>query len=675
MTGKPDNARAGSEMRIAVTGATGRLGSLILETLRSSGHVVTTISRPGTSGSDVTAGLTAPFSPIDRLVGTDWLIHCAGKLGEGAEVAGNVAMAAWVGRAAEHYGARLINCSSVAVYGAGHRRTIDEAAECRPISDYGRAKLRAEEVIDSFVHDAIHLRIGSVPDADLIDHFMNRPLVTFTKSGELTSWVLPDDVADIVRFIVSRSPAPKRTILNAVRPGLGDRTYGELARRFGVDAVLPITLPATIPHVLRRLRRKPSLPATTSFEPAGLHDLGYRFLPLADVAPIEWDLPRTSGPRSWSDLRILHSTDTLDRERGGGTASRTLDVAAQIARRGAKVSVVSLQREKRRPLRTSANGVTSIAYPDLHDRFHVPNLWFLRGLGEIVADHDVVHLMGHWSLINLIVARHARRRGVPYVICPAGALQRWGRSTALKLAYDHLLGGRRMVNQASAFVAVVGSELDDFRRSGLGARRVTVIPNGADFERPTTRRVPQTCSATGSRRYVLFLGRLHPIKGPDLLLSAFSSVADEIDLDVIFAGPANGSEQELQRLHESSGLVDRVRFAGFVDGQEKEDLLAGCALLAIPSRKEAMSMVVLEAAIHGKPVIATTECGLDELLSDGGGWLVAPTAQAIATALRAANRAELETEGARLRSTVERHFSWDVVADQYLEFYRAVLDT
>jgi glycosyltransferase involved in cell wall biosynthesis len=142
--------------------------------------------------------------------------------------------------------------------------------------------------------------------------------------------------------------------------------------------------------------------------------------------------------------------------------------------------------------------------------------------------------------------------GKPFAFCPAGALNPFGRSLKLKYAYD-ALSGRELVRSAAVCVAITEQERIDFAAYGVPPERIALIPNGIDpaqyarADEPQAERNIRERLNIGAEPYIFFLGRLNTIKGPDLLLEAFSQVLKRFpELHLVFAGPDGGLQQATQ---------------------------------------------------------------------------------------------------------------------------------
>jgi glycosyltransferase involved in cell wall biosynthesis len=380
-------------------------------------------------------------------------------------------------------------------------------------------------------------------------------------------------------------------------------------------------------------------------------------------------------------MKILFVNHLLDSVTGGGTAERTFQLARHMAQDGHDCSIVTLDIGINSGRRVGLGAAKLVAIPCINDRFFVPRISRVE-LDRLVGDTDIVHLSGHWTLLNVRVFAACRRLRKPYLFCPAGALKPFGRSLWLKRAYDAVFGSR-IVKSATRSVAITIDECSDFTTRGVPAERVVVIPNGIDLQQyvltDVSRSVADFRFANGLSEapFVLFLGRLNTIKGPDLLLDAFASLAERFPAHhLVFAGPNGGLREALETQARELGLAERVHFVGFVGGAAKSAALRAASLLVIPSRREAMSIVVLEAGACGCPVLFTNTCGLAEIARKGAGTMVEPDADAIATGVAGAlaDSQALEKTAEQLTELVARDYLWSGQAMRYELLCRQVLE-
>jgi glycosyltransferase involved in cell wall biosynthesis len=356
-------------------------------------------------------------------------------------------------------------------------------------------------------------------------------------------------------------------------------------------------------------------------------------------------------------MRLLLTTISLDGERGGGTAHRTNLLASHLRALGAEVEVLAIEGGGLcDDLRSS--GVPVHTTGAIRLRFQFP-LLDMRALRRLVGGVDVVHVLGYWNMLSVAVAATARRGGIPYVLSAAGEFAALARPRLDQRAF-HTWFGRRMIAGASSLVAITQREREDIISSlAADPDKVVVVSNGIDppVQGGDDERLPR-------RRFVLFLGRLAPIKGPDLLLDAFASVAAaRPDVDLVFAGPDFGMRAWLEQRAQSLGLAERIVFIGYADDVLRRNAYARAELVVVPSRAEAMSLVALEAGAAGRPVLLTDQCGFDEV-DEFGGRVVPASVEGIGRGLSEllTHDADLAGRGRRLRAFVLERFAWPRVA-------------
>ena len=363
-------------------------------------------------------------------------------------------------------------------------------------------------------------------------------------------------------------------------------------------------------------------------------------------------------------MKVLNVNMSLNPIKGGGTAERTFQISRALNRKGIDCEILTVASPLDKERMKKFRNIPITALKCYSERFYIPA--FQKMIIERLVDRsDIVHLMNHWTPLNAMVYYFARNLGRPYVVCPAGALPIIGRSRFIKKIYNLIVGGK-LIRDASAHVAISVNELNDFRDYGVNPEKVTLIPNGVSQEefQATDNNDFRSKHGLKSNPFILFLGRLNSIKGPDLLLKAFLEIKDRfLDLHLVYAGPDGGLLSDLCAIAKKAKLHDRVHFIGYVGGAEKSQAYHAADLVVIPSRQEAMSIVVLEAGITGTPVLITDQCGFDEVEHIGGGKFVFATIEGLSNGLveLLSVPEKLKTMGRKLKNHASQHYTWDEV--------------
>ncbi|MCF6265684.1 MAG: glycosyltransferase family 4 protein [Desulfuromusa sp.] len=372
-------------------------------------------------------------------------------------------------------------------------------------------------------------------------------------------------------------------------------------------------------------------------------------------------------------MKVLNVNHLLDPVTGGGTAERTFQMSRFLAEAGVDCSIlttdVGLSSERIKAL----NGVEVLALPCLLKRFYIPRFSY-RKIRKLVESVDIIHLMGHWTFLNALVFFIAGRLGKPYVVCPAGALPIFGRSMVFKTIYN-LAVGRRIMANADGYIAITEDEIPQFQAYGVDSDKVVIIPNGIDRAEYTVISDDEFRKKyrLNSDPIILFVGRLNPIKGPDLLLQAFLLLKVRLhEFHLVFVGPDGGMLAELKEMVAASDAAERVHFIGYLGGIDKIQAYHAAELLVVPSRQEAMSIVALEAGITATPVLLTDQCGFEGVATVGGGKVVPATVEGLQQGLRELLRdcGRLKLMGVNLKRHVSEHFTWDSVINNFLKLYQ-----
>ena len=373
-------------------------------------------------------------------------------------------------------------------------------------------------------------------------------------------------------------------------------------------------------------------------------------------------------------MRHLHFTQSLEPLFGGGVGISTVALHRQLLAMGVESEVCSTY------------GETPQHPADGTHEFHriKPDYLYLapqlraRAKG-LVASADVIHGHGFYVGTNYFFGHEARRQRKPLVYHSHGYFEPWIlKRSRWKKRLVHWLFEDANFRHAKLWRALTTKEADQIRAQGIQAP-IVVIAVGIDpaaFEIPClpadpieTPLVPQLRK---TRRRALFLSRLHPKKGLDLLVPAWAELGPVArDWELIIAGPDEGGHASIvDAWIREAGVAGSIQRVGKLSPEAKVKLLKSADLFVLPSYSEGFPSAVLEAMAATVPVVATRACNFPELFAHEGGWECEATRSSLSAALRAAlsaPEAERRDRGIAGRKLLERDYTWPSIVKALLE--------
>lgn len=389
-------------------------------------------------------------------------------------------------------------------------------------------------------------------------------------------------------------------------------------------------------------------------------------------------------------MRVLHVITAIPPASGGPTSVLRALTAVQVAA-GLRVVVCTSDRDNpsSRALDAGTPRQLLVAEVDLQVfacewSGLVLSLAMRRWLHAHIADFDLVHVHGLYRFPPTYAAWLARRRGVPVVIRPHGNLDPFlyrqsSRSLLLKRLWERWFD---LPNLHGASAIHYTSEDERERAAFLKLRAPSfVVPNGlewAHFASLPARGAFRAPLGIGDKPLVLFLGRLHLVKGLDLLVPAFARVRARYPGAVLaIVGPDNdGYGAKVRGWVAEHRLQDAVRFVEHLEGEAVLQAYVDADVFALPSYTENFGMVVAESLACGTPVVISDQVNIHgEVAAAGAGLVTRCDAGEVAEALcvllaDAPRRRAMGTAG---RALVQRKWTWDVVARQLTAEYERVI--
>ncbi|WP_299107783.1 glycosyltransferase [uncultured Tenacibaculum sp.] len=290
---------------------------------------------------------------------------------------------------------------------------------------------------------------------------------------------------------------------------------------------------------------------------------------------------------------------------------------------------------------------------------------------------DLIHMHSLWMAQNIYVGKVARKFKIPLVTSPRGTLSkealkrsRWKKEIVLAL------GQRRALRYSKYYHATAIHEYEDIN-DYVSDKKTTIIPNGVDIPNLIDK-VKANKSEDRSRRKLLFLARIHPIKGLENLIDAWLNLEQEFkdwDLEIVGVGDENYVSSLKNRVKEKG--IERIYFLDPVFGESKNVKFQESELYILPSFSENFGMTVAEALSNGVPTITTDGTPWEEIDKKDCGWYIQPNRNSIEETLREAlslSPKELSLKGQKGRNWMIHDYSWRSLALQLVDFYKEILN-
>ena len=281
---------------------------------------------------------------------------------------------------------------------------------------------------------------------------------------------------------------------------------------------------------------------------------------------------------------------------------------------------------------------------------------------------DVVHLTAVYSFPTIPTLLTCKMLGKPVVWSPRGALQRWEGSTRLwgKALWEWVC---RLAAPQQLLLHVTSEEEAVSSQKRIPQAEVAISPNGIE--------IPDQCVHLpgGEKMRLLYLGRLHPIKGIENLLIACQALNERLGIGWSLTIAGSGETRYIAKLRQvikELALSEHVTMVGEVFGKTKEQLFQGADLVVVPSFSENFGIVAAEALARGVPVIIGKGAPWKRVEEIGCGLWVDNTPEILAEAIERTSKMPLKEMGQKGRLWMRTEFAWEQRAQEMLSCYRTL---
>jgi len=386
-------------------------------------------------------------------------------------------------------------------------------------------------------------------------------------------------------------------------------------------------------------------------------------------------------------MRILHTFSFLS-PNANGTITLIRHLSLALTQKGHEVGIFTSDFELTKKYVDSLLPVKIYEYPswlNLQGLYLYMSPGIVSEAKRIIGDFDIVHLHCFRSLQNMVVCHYAKKYGIPYVLDTHGSLPRLhggrGCKWLLRCLFD-MFFGYRILRDASKVIAETEVGVDEYKEFGVDQDKIVLISppfSTEEFSQLPPPGIFRQKYGIEEKPIIMFLGRIHWIKGLDFLVKSFHELTKvRDDAILVIVGPDDGYKPALDKLIKKLGLADRVLFTGFLGGQEKLSALVDADVVIQTSVYEQGAGVPFEAVLCNTPIIVSSNSGAGENVKGiDAGYLVEygnnlELRNMIQYVL--ANPAEAHAKTQKAKNYIETNLSMTSGVEKYTKVYTEVTE-
>ena len=306
-----------------------------------------------------------------------------------------------------------------------------------------------------------------------------------------------------------------------------------------------------------------------------------------------------------------------------------------------------------------------------------------------IKDYDIVHIHEHRQTLAILASYFARKNNIPYIVQAHGSVLPFFQKEGLKNLFDKVFGFK-ILHNASCVFALTEVEKEQYLKMGVDEDKIEIVPLGINLEEyenlPAYGKFRSKFNIDENDKLILFVGRIHEIKGLDLLLDAFNDLivqsneknSEDIpcpSIKLAIVGPDDGYLTELEDKIKEYSLEENVIITGPLYNEEKREALADCDLFVMPSKYESFTTSGLEAMACSKPLVLTKNNHIHDWVDGNVGLACEDNKDSLRESIeKILFDEELSLIFARNgQKLIKEKYNWDIINNQILEIYNRYL--
>lgn len=307
-----------------------------------------------------------------------------------------------------------------------------------------------------------------------------------------------------------------------------------------------------------------------------------------------------------------------------------------------------------------------------------------------IKDYDIVHIHEHRQTLAIIASYFARKNNIPYIVQAHGSVLPFFQKEGLKNLFDKVFGFK-ILHNASCVFALTEVEKEQYLKMGVDEERIEIVPLGINLEEyenlPSFGKFRSKFNIAENDKLILFVGRIHEIKGLGLLIGAFNDLINQNyeknsledtgghSIKLAIVGPDDGYLTELEDKIKEYSLEENVIITGPLYKEEKQEALVDCDLFVMTSKYESFTTSGLEAMACSKPLVLTKNNHIHDWVDGNVGLACEDNKDSLREAIE---KVLFDEELSQIfaengRKLINEKYNWDIINYQILEIYRKFL--
>ena len=297
-----------------------------------------------------------------------------------------------------------------------------------------------------------------------------------------------------------------------------------------------------------------------------------------------------------------------------------------------------------------------------------------------IKNQDIIHVHEHRQTLAIIACHYARKYNVPYIVQAHGSVLPFFQKEGLKNIFDKAFGFK-ILHNASCVFALTEVEKEQYIKMGVDEDKIEIVPLGINTDEyenlPSFGKFRSKFEIGLNDKLILFVGRIHKIKGLDLLIESFNhllndDVSRDYSIKLAVVGPDDGYLSTLEEKIKEYGLEDNVVITGPLYDEEKHEALVDCDLFVMPSKYESFTTSGLEAMACGKPLVLTKNNHIHDWVNGNVGLACDDNEISLKSAISDVlfDDGLSKRFGENGKKLIQEKYNWDMINKQILDIYQ-----